>query len=203
MKRLLLALMLIATTLSATAQEPPPAHDAPPAQQAASAAQAAPTEQATPAGQAGPGTATILYKSTGDALHAFFRTSTSPDHCADLTRVAGVYDADFLRKKLLGFVAKTVQMTNAMQKVYSHVETTVQADVPLQLMGYSAWTNTSAQLMTYGTCGPFTKQFTPVAGRKYQALFTFYGGTCSMSMQDITDSAAPGPVETKPLNCKL
>lgn len=195
-------------TLEATpTQEDDPTREANPTRestaiQPAPAEPAASAQQPAPAEQSAAGTATILYKSGGDAINAFFRTSTSAEPCADMTQTAGVYDAELLRKKLLGFIAKAVQKANAVRKVYPQVETTVQANVPMQVMGYSVWADSTPHWSSSGSCGPFTRQFTPVAGRKYQALFTFTSNTCSMSMQDITDSAAPAPVETTRLECK-
>lgn len=145
----------------------------------------------------------LVFKSTGDATNVVFHTSTSGVHCEGLSRAAGVYDAELLRKKLLSFVAKMQQKSRAAFGMYPEVKLSVDANVPLQVHGKSEWSDKIGNLTTSGSCGPFTQQFTPEAGRKYMALFEFAGERCGQSVQDITDPAAPVPVELKPLRCSL
>lgn len=63
-------------------------------------------------------TATVLFKSRGDAMHVRFHTSTSERPCEDLTSTATVYDAELLRAKLLPFIAKMQQKARAATGVY-------------------------------------------------------------------------------------
>jgi len=148
-------------------------------------------------------TSIILFKSTGDAKNVVFHTSTSETPCEGLSHTAAVYDAELLRKKLLGFVAKMQQKSRAAFGVYPEVKLSVKANIPLQVHGKSEWSDKIGNMTTSGSCGPFTQKFTPEADRKYMALFEFAGENCGQSVQDITDSDTPVPVELEPLQCSL
>lgn len=161
---------------------------------------------APPAGPAivAPGTATVLFKSQGDAMDVVFHTSSDPAPCAGLTRTAAVYDAVLLEQKLLPFIAKMQKKTRAMTHVYPSVEVQVKADTALQVLGGSNWAGSGAGVTTFGKCGPFTQQFMPRAGRSYLVLFQFAGNGCSQSVKDTTDATdavAAVDVETTPLQC--
>jgi hypothetical protein len=147
--------------------------------------------------------ATLIFKSRGDAMHVVFHTSASEQSCEGLTRAAGIYDAELLREKLLPFIAKLQQKANAAVDVLPEGKQTVKAGVPLQVFGQSKWSDKIGKSWSSGQCGPFTQQFTPQAGHTYLALFEFAAGKCVQSVQDITDAAAPTPVEFKPLECSL
>ncbi|QGZ39555.1 hypothetical protein IP92_01839 [Pseudoduganella flava] len=149
-----------------------------------------------------PGTATLLFKSTGDAKDVVFHTSTSTQPCDGLTRAAGVYDAELLKQKLLPFVARMVEKTHAALKFYPQVEVQMNADGPVQVLGQSNWHSPTPQVTTAGQCGPFTQQFQPQPEHKYLVQFKFAGHLCSQSIQDITDPDAPAPVDARSLECK-
>jgi hypothetical protein len=146
--------------------------------------------------------ATLLLKSKGDGMTVVFYTSKDEQACEGLTRAADVYDAELLRKKLLPFIANMQQKANALAKIYPEVTLPVQAGVPLQILGESNWSDKVGNMRSSGGCGPFSQQFMPQAGHKYMVQFEFQGGRCSQSLQDITDAAAPVPVESKPLQCR-
>jgi hypothetical protein len=145
--------------------------------------------------------ATLLFKSKGEVMTVVFHTSIHDEACEGLTRTAGVYDAELLRKNLLPFIANMQQKLNAITNVHPEVTLPVQAGVPLQILGQSDWSDKVGNMTRVGKCGPFTQQFTPQVGHKYMVLFEFHGGRCDQSLQDVTDAAAPVPVESKPLQC--
>ena len=136
-------------------------------------------------------------------MNVVFHTSANAQTCEGLTRSAGVYDAQLLREKLLPFIAKMQQKARAATGIYPEVAVSVDADVPLQVFGESKWSDKLGSTWSSGGCGPFTQRFTPQAGRKYMVLFEFAEKTCGQSVQDITDAAAPAPVEVESLQCKL
>lgn len=149
-------------------------------------------------------TATLMFKSQGDAMDVVFHTSTDPQPCEGLIRAAGVYDAVLLKEKLLPFIARMQQKTRAVLKVYPSVEMKVKGGVPLRVLGGSNWAGSGAGVTTFGKCGLFTEQFTPQAGRIYQVLFKFSGNSCSQSVLDTTDATdivAATPVGTTALQC--
>lgn len=146
--------------------------------------------------------ALVTFKSIGDPKDVIFHTSTESQPCQGLTRTAGVYDAELLRQKLLGFIARTLEKTRAVGNIFPQVEVSVVAEVPLQVLGQSNWAGTTGSTTQYGRCGPFAQQFTPQGGHKYLVQFTFSGNMCHQNIHDITDNAAPVPVETLQLECK-
>lgn len=145
--------------------------------------------------------ATLLFKSKGEAMNVIFQTSPSEQPCKGMTRAAGVYDAELLREKLLPFIAKMQQKARALSNILPEAEMSIQADVPLQIQGQSDWSDKVGNVRTSGGCGPFTQRFTPQSGHKYLVIFEFAGNRCGQTVQDITDIAAPIAVELTPLQC--
>lgn len=145
--------------------------------------------------------ATLLFKSKGEAMNVIFQTSTNEQPCEGMTRAAGVYDGELLREKLLPFIAKIQQKARALTNILPEAEISVQADVPLQIQGQSDWSDKVGSIRTSGGCGPFTQRFTPQSGHKYLVLFEFAGNRCGQTVQDITNIAAPIAVEFAPLQC--
>ena len=149
-------------------------------------------------------TATLLFKSQGEAMNVAFHTSSEAQPCAGLTRTANVYDAVLLQQNLLPAMATMIRKTQAWLKVYPAVELKVKGGMPFQVLGSSNWSGTGAGVTTYGKCGPLTLRFTPHAGRSYLVLFKFTGNGCTQSVQDTTDAHDPSAgvaVETTPLHC--
>jgi len=145
--------------------------------------------------------ATLLFKSKGEAMNVIFKTSPSEQPCEGMTRAAGVYDAELLREKLLAFIEKMQQKARALSNILPEAEMSSQADVLLQIQGQSDWSDKVGNVRTSGGCGPFTQRFTPQSGHKYLVLFEFAGNRCGQTVQDITDIAAPIAVELTPLHC--
>lgn len=145
--------------------------------------------------------ATLLFKSKGEAMNVIFQTSTSEQPCEGMTRAAGVYDAELLREKLLPFIAKMQQKARALSNILPEAEMSIPADVPLQIQGQSDWSDKVGNIRTSGGCGPFTQRFTPQSGHKYLVLFEFAGSRCGQTVQNITDITAPIGVELTPLHC--
>ena len=145
--------------------------------------------------------ATLLFKSKGEAMNVIFQTSTSEQPCEGMARAAGVYDAELLREKLLPFIAKIQQKARALSNILPEAEMSIQANVPLQIQGQSDWSDKVGNVRTSGGCGPFTHRFTPQSGHKYLVLFEFAGNSCGQTVQDITDTGAPIAVELTPLQC--
>lgn len=146
--------------------------------------------------------ATILFKSKGDAKHVTFHSSVEPKPCEGLALIAGVYDAELVRRTLLGFVARTIEKTNTLAKVYPQVEVSVPAGVPMQVLGQSSSGGAVQNFVQSGRCGPFTQQFIPQSGHKYLVQFTIGEKACSQEILDVTEWGAPLPVESAPLACR-
>ena len=143
-----------------------------------------------------PDSASIVYKSDGAGMIVQFATSTESESCKGLEPIGKVFAADLLRQKLLGFVYKTVERSNRLLGAYPQIETVVKAEQPLQIRGYSSWSDSTAGFRSNGSCGPLTAQFTPQPLHKYLVMFNFANGTCTQDVYDVTEPDQKAPVET-------
>lgn len=143
-----------------------------------------------------PDSASIVYKSDGAGMIVQFATSTEAESCKGLEPIGKVFAADLLRQKLLGFVYKTVERSNRLLGAYPQIDTVVKADKPLQIRGYSSWSDSTAGFRSNGSCGPLTRQFTPQPLHKYLVMFNFANGTCTQDVHDVTEPEQKAPVET-------
>jgi hypothetical protein len=148
------------------------------------------------------GEATLVFSSHGDAMNVAFRTSAEPTPCEGMKIVARVYDAELLKQKLLPFIAKMQEKSHAAMGVYPSVEHKVKGAMPLQVMSISKWSSSDKIMTTSGSCGPFSGQFTPLAGHHYAVSFHFEGNRCRQAVADDTDPDAVAPVALTPLQCK-
>ena len=147
------------------------------------------------------GSASIVYKSDGDGMIVDYATTTEAETCKDLEPVGRVFAAELLRKKLLGFVARTVEKSNRLLKAYPQVDTTVDAAKPLQIRGYSSYSSSNGPFRSNGSCGPLTQRFTPQSQHRYQVVFNFVGGGCEQTVSDVTMAEQPVAVEVERLVC--
>lgn len=145
--------------------------------------------------------ATVVFRSKGDAMNVVFETSTSDQPCEGFSKAAGVYDADLLREKLLPFIARLQEKTRALMSIYPEVKTAVKPDLPLQVSGKAVWSDKAGNVRTWGKCGPFTQQFTPIAGHQYLVLFEFKGVECSQSVSDVSDAKHVSSADLKTVEC--
>lgn len=143
-----------------------------------------------------PDSASIAYKSDGAGMIVQFGTSTEAESCKGFEPIGKVFAADLLREKLLGFVYRTVERSNRLLGAYPQIETVVKAEKPLQIRGYSSWSDSSAGFRSNGACGPLTTQFTPQPLHKYLVMFNFANGTCTQDVFDVTEPAQKAPVQT-------
>ncbi|WP_156116649.1 hypothetical protein [Massilia sp. 9096] len=145
--------------------------------------------------------ATVVFRSKGDAMNVVFETSTSEQPCKGFSKVAGVYDANLLREKLLPFIARLQEKTRALMSIYPEVNTAVKSNIPLQVSGKAVWSDKSGNVRTWGKCGPFTQQFTPKVGHQYLVLFEFKGAECIQSISDVSDAEKTSVADLNPLEC--
>ena len=145
--------------------------------------------------------ATLLFKAAGNEMNVAYYTSSAAQPCEGLTSAAGVYDAELMREKLLGFIARSIEKNRALVNIRPQVEKQVTPEVPLQVLGAADFSRTNAMGTFAQSCGPFTQQFVPKGGHKYLILFKFVGNRCGQSVQDITDAGAPAEIETQSLQC--
>lgn len=108
--------------------------------------------------------ATLLFKAAGNEMNVAYYTSSAAQPCEGLASAAGVYDAELMREKLLGFVARSIEKSRALANIRPQVEKQVTPEVPLQVLGAADFSRTNAMGTFAQSCGPFTQQFVPKGG---------------------------------------
>ena len=133
--------------------------------------------------------AKVVFQSTGMPTLVTYSVSTSGKTCEGFDPVGRVFDSS--RGVLLPWIAKLTEKTNkAVLRTEVSRTRDVQADVPLQIRGYSQWTASSdPKIIRQNSCGPVETTFVPKKGRTYLVKFAFLGGNqCEQRLSDITDA---------------
>lgn len=146
--------------------------------------------------------ARIVMRSAGMPMSVGYAVSTAPNACEDFTPVGRVFHSG--REVLLPWIANlTEKSRKAVMKDLPQVDKVVPAGQPVQIKGYSAWSNTSQQMTTAGSCGPLTSQFTPAGGKTYLVEFRFSGASdCAQGVYEIDATEQRLPVPAVPLLCR-
>jgi len=87
----------------------------------------------------------IVMRSAGMPMSVNYAISASPDACQDFSQVGRVFHSG--REVLLPWIANmTEKSRKAVARDLPQVEQVVLADRPVQIKGYSGWSDTSAQM---------------------------------------------------------
>jgi hypothetical protein len=131
-------------------------------------------------------------------MAVMYSVSSSPQACQGFEHVGRVFDSG--RGVLLPWIANLSEKANKRigRTEVSRVRT-VSANVPIQVKGYSAWADSSANALQTTTweqsCGPLVTTFTPEASKTYLVKFVFSGtSSCRQQVSDITNPQQPVPV---------
>ncbi|WP_197387262.1 hypothetical protein [Ralstonia pseudosolanacearum] len=131
-------------------------------------------------------------------MAVMYSVSISPQACQGFDRVGSVFDSG--RGTLLPWIANLTEKANkGINRTETSRERQVQAGTPIQVKGYSRWSNSSANALQTTTwsqsCGPLVTTFTPEASKTYLVEFEFSGtNRCQQQVSDITDPEQPTPV---------
>ncbi|QVX42050.1 hypothetical protein J4H89_24925 (plasmid) [Ralstonia solanacearum] len=149
----------------------------------------------------------IVFKSRGMPAIVAYSISSSPQNCQGFERVGRVFDSG--RGVLLPWIANVTEKANkAVNRAEVSRERQVPAGVPVQIMGYSRWSNSSTNAIQTTiwsqSCGPLVTSFRPEASRTYLVEFVFGGANgCQQEISDITNPEQPIPVtEQVTISCK-
>lgn len=145
-----------------------------------------------------PDSAKLVFKTRGMPMIVYFSMSTAAQACQGFEQVGNVFDSG--RGTLLPWIANLTEKANrGINRAEVSRERQVKAGSPVQIRGYSKWTNSSAnalQTVTWSqSCGPLVTTFTPDASKTYLVEFVFSGtSNCQQVVSDITDPNNPTPV---------
>ncbi|MHA6885010.1 hypothetical protein [Ralstonia pseudosolanacearum] len=149
----------------------------------------------------------LIFKSRGMPAIVAYSISSSPQNCQGFERVGRVFDSG--RGVLLPWIANLTEKANkGINRAEVSRERNVKAGVPIQVMGYSRWSNSSANALQTTiwsqSCGPLVTSFKPGASRTYLVEFVFGGANgCQQQISDITNPEQPIPVaEQSTLSCE-
>ncbi len=149
----------------------------------------------------------LVFKSRGMPAIVAYSISSSPENCQGFERVGRVFDSG--RGVLLPWIANLTEKANkGINRAEVSRERKVQAGVPVQIMGYSRWSNSNANalqtIIWSQSCGPLVTSFRPEASRTYLVEFVFGGANgCQQQISDITNPEQPIPVtEQVAISCK-
>lgn len=97
--------------------------------------------------------------------------------------------------QLAPWVARLTKSVNrGLAKTLTQREMLVDANTFYILTATSDWTTQDTYITRKGRCYPSATHFTPEPNKRYMALFTFSGSSCTNEVYDIT-SGAPVPLK--------
>lgn len=102
---------------------------------------------------------------------------------------------DNVEGQLAPWIARLTKSVNrGLAKTLTQREMLVDANTFYMLSATSDWTTQDPYLTRKGRCYPSATHFTPEPNKRYMALFTFSGNSCTNEVYDIT-SGAPVPLK--------
>jgi hypothetical protein len=130
--------------------------------------------------------AKLVIKSTGMPAGVEYSLSFAEQDCEGFDRLGAVFHSG--REVLLPWIAK---MTEKAQKKFNQQDTKLEKLVrvgePIQIKGYSQWTDSNAFMTSTKSCGPLVSKFTPEGTKTYLVEFSFENSSCVQRVFDITN----------------
>lgn len=152
-------------------------------------------DASTQAGDAG--NATLVIKSSGMPMRVDYSISHDEEACKGFESIGAVFE-NTGKEKLLPWIAKLTEKSRRIGGATTELKKTVASNKPIQIKGYSRWTDHSTFITMNRSCGPLVAKFTPHDSSTYLIEFLWSGNNCTQQIFDITDPAEKKavPVDT-------